>query len=317
MRRFDVFNGDADGICALHQLRLAQPAASELVTGVKRDTELLRRVDAGPGDEVTVLDISIDRNREALMRLLDRGAIVRWFDHHHGGKLPAHLGLIATIDVSHLVCTSILVDRHLSGRFRPWAIVAAYGDNLPGPARALAATLHLGDEAVATLRELGIDLNYGACGETEADVLLPPLETYRLVSRHRDPFTLRDEPFMAKLAQSRLADLANLEGIAPRQTGPFADAYELPDEPWSRRVMSTFANRLANADPARAHAVLVPNAQGGYGVSVRSPAGGPNAAHFCQRFPTGGGRAKAAGLQNLPRDRLEEFLDALDAAWRR
>jgi hypothetical protein len=317
VRRFDVFNGDADGICALHQLRLAQPVASELVTGIKRDTELLRRVDAGDGDEVTVLDISIDRNREALMRLLERGARVRWFDHHHGGKVPAHLGLIATIDVSHLVCTSILVDRHLAGRFRPWAIVAAFGDNLPGPARALAATLHLADAAVATLRELGTDLNYGACGETEADVLLPPLETYRLVSRHRHPLTLRDEPIMARLARSRLADLANLEGFAPRQRGPFADAYVLPDASWSRRVMSTFANRLANADPARAHAVLVPNAQGGYGVSVRTPAGGQHAAQFCQRFPTGGGRARAAGLDNLPGDRLEEFLDALAVAWRR
>ncbi|MDH5264857.1 MAG: DHH family phosphoesterase [Betaproteobacteria bacterium] len=317
MRRFDVFNGDADGICALHQLRLAQPIASELVTGIKRDTELLQRVDAGQGDEVTVLDISIDRNREALTRLLERGARVRWFDHHHGGKVPAHIGLIATIDVSHLVCTSILVDRHLAGRFRRWAIVAAFGDNLPGPARALAATLHLGDAAVATLRELGTDLNYGACGETEADVLQPPLETYRLVSRHRDPLGLRDEPFMARLAQSRLSDLANLEGIAPCQTDPFADAWLLPDEPWSRRVMSTFANRLANADPSRAHAVLVPNARGGYAVSVRTPAGGQDAARFCQRFPTGGGRARAAGLQDLPGDRLAEFLDALAVAWRR
>ena len=24
---YDVFNGDADGLCALHQLRLAQPAS--------------------------------------------------------------------------------------------------------------------------------------------------------------------------------------------------------------------------------------------------------------------------------------------------
>ena len=28
MAQFDVFNGDADGICALQQLRLAQPACS-------------------------------------------------------------------------------------------------------------------------------------------------------------------------------------------------------------------------------------------------------------------------------------------------
>ena len=35
MRYFDVFNGDADGICALHQLRLADPLDSTLVTGLK------------------------------------------------------------------------------------------------------------------------------------------------------------------------------------------------------------------------------------------------------------------------------------------
>jgi len=29
---YDVFNGDADGLCASHQLRLAKPAETELVT---------------------------------------------------------------------------------------------------------------------------------------------------------------------------------------------------------------------------------------------------------------------------------------------
>ena len=56
---YDVFNGDADGICALHQLRLADPRASVLVTGAKREIALLERVDAHPGDSITVLDISL------------------------------------------------------------------------------------------------------------------------------------------------------------------------------------------------------------------------------------------------------------------
>ena len=58
MRIIDVFNGDADGLCALHQLRLAEPAASELVTGPKREIGLLKRVQASAGDRVTVLDIA-------------------------------------------------------------------------------------------------------------------------------------------------------------------------------------------------------------------------------------------------------------------
>ena len=50
MQRIDVFNGDADGICALHQLRLAEPAESVLVTGPKRDIALVERVAAAPGE---------------------------------------------------------------------------------------------------------------------------------------------------------------------------------------------------------------------------------------------------------------------------
>ena len=41
MTYFDCFNGDADGLCALTQLRLNHKVKSELVTGVKRDIGLL------------------------------------------------------------------------------------------------------------------------------------------------------------------------------------------------------------------------------------------------------------------------------------
>jgi len=73
MAYFDVFNGDADGICALQQLRLIEPREATPITGVKRDIGLLAWVQANPGDEVTVLDISLDRNRDALIGLLERG----------------------------------------------------------------------------------------------------------------------------------------------------------------------------------------------------------------------------------------------------
>ena len=44
--------------------------------------------------------------------------------------MPKHGGLIAHIDTDAETCTSVLVDGHLKGRFRTWAIAAAYGDNL-------------------------------------------------------------------------------------------------------------------------------------------------------------------------------------------
>ena len=175
MRYIDVFNGDADGICALHQLRLAEPLDTELVTGVKRDIDLLRRVRAGAGDRVTVLDVSLERNRPALMALLERGAMVRYFDHHAAGEVPSHLALELHIDESPGVCTSILVDRYLGGRFRVWAVVAAFGDGMPEAAVQLASSLKLEEEALAALRALGENLNYNAYGDDEADLLVRPV----------------------------------------------------------------------------------------------------------------------------------------------
>lgn len=62
MTHYDVFNGDADGILSLVQLRQVEPRESILVTGVKRDTDLLKKV---PLDKVvkkiTVLDISMEK----------------------------------------------------------------------------------------------------------------------------------------------------------------------------------------------------------------------------------------------------------------
>ena len=130
MTLFYAFNGDADGLCALQQLRLNDPRDATLVTGVKRDIKLLRRVNAAAGDEITVLDISLDANRADLLRLLEAGASVRYFDHHYAGKLPRQRNFEAHIDLAPDVCTSILVDRHLGGGHRRWAIVAAFGDNL-------------------------------------------------------------------------------------------------------------------------------------------------------------------------------------------
>ncbi|MFA0231677.1 DHH family phosphoesterase, partial [Vibrio sp. 10N.261.45.A7] len=59
---YDVFNGDADGIIALLQLRFAEPKESTLITGVKRDIQLLKQVDIDQAESVTALDISMEKN---------------------------------------------------------------------------------------------------------------------------------------------------------------------------------------------------------------------------------------------------------------
>jgi hypothetical protein len=316
--RFDVFNGDADGICALHQLRLAEPAEATLVTGLKHEIALLERVDAGPDDRVTVLDLSLDRNRAALLRLLDRGVHVRYFDHHHAGEVPVHPRLEATLDATGLSCTSELVDRFLGGRFRAWAVVAAYGDNFHDAAARLAASLGLRPPQLESLRTLGENLNYNAYGTLPTDVLIAPMELYRIVSRYADPFELIEaEPLLSRLGCERLADLALARGVPARRMSSGAEAVVLPDAPWSRRVLGTFANRRATEDPGRAHAVLAPLPGGdAYVASLRAPRGcAPSAVDFCRRYPGGGGRATAAGVEGLDAAQLEAFLAAFAAAY--
>lgn len=320
LRRVDVCNGDADGLCALLQLRLSEPRETELVTGLKREIDLLQRVDAGNGDEVTVLDVSLDRNRDALMRLLERGVRIRYFDHHYAGPLPAHPGLVATIDPAPGVCTSILVDRYLQGAYRRWAVVGAFGDNLAESARRLAATAGLDSEQCARLQDLGVAINYNAYGETEADVAVHPRELYRLMRAFADPleFNAHEPAVMSLLARCR-DDMAVALRIPPSHEDAQCALFRLPDAPWSRRVLGSFANRLATDFPRRAHAVLKANGDGTYRASVRAPLVAPFGADgLCRRFAGGGGRAGAAGFERLPAADLDRFIvEFTQTAWNR
>jgi len=320
MTHFDVFNGDADGLCALHQLRLAAPKDSVLVSGVKRDVALLQRIgEAGPGDSVTVLDVSLATNRDALLMLLDRGVDVEYFDHHFAGEIPVHPRLTATIDTSPDVCTGILVDRHLGGLHRPWAVVAAFGDNLPQAARKLARPLSLPEAPLGELEGLGVALAYNAYGDSERDLIVHPAALYRTLSRYADPFEfMRHESIYRRISDTRDEDLGMARVMRPEQVLAGATIHILPDAPWARRVRGALANELANHQPGLAHAVLTHKSDGGYMVSVRAPIGKGAGAHdLCRKFPTGGGRVGAAGINHLPIDQMPVFVRELDKAFPR
>jgi hypothetical protein len=307
---YDVFNGDADGICALHQLRLAEPRASVLITGAKRDIALLERVGAQSGDVVTVLDISLARNAAALARLLARGVACRYFDHHVPGEIPAHPKLEAFIDTSPEVCTSLLVDRYLEGRHRVWAVVAAFGDNLAASAREAAASLKLNEVQLAQLQELGECINYNAYGDSVDDLHYHPADLYQTLSRYADPFLfLSGEPVCEVLRVARADDLFRASELKPAAATPKSAIYVLPDAAWSRRVNGTFGNQLAAAHPLRAHAVLVTGGNG-YAVSVRSPVAAPRGADAVCREFGGGGRQGAGGIDRLPADDYARFVAA-------
>jgi len=320
MSRILVFNGDADGICAAHQLRLAGYAPDQVVTGVKRDIALLDRVDAGAGDSVVVADISLDSNRAALLRLLACGAHVTWHDHHYAGEIPAHAGLTTHIDTAPDACSSVIVDRLLHGRYAPWAVAAAFGDNLHAVAMQAARAHGLGEGDTAALRELGELVNYNAYGETEADLHLAPGRLFERIAPYADPreFIAADD-LLAGLRAGFAADMEAARAVAPLRCGTGAACYRLPDAAWSRRVNGVFANELARAAPERAHAVMVERRQAGavgYTVSVRAPQARPTGADaLCRQFPGGGGRGRAAGINWLAAADLERFNVALAAAF--
>jgi len=312
---YDVFNGDADGICALHQLRLAEPRESVLVTGAKRDIALLERVDAQSGDQVTVLDISLARNAGALKRLLARGAACRYFDHHLPGEIPEHPKLATFIDTAPAVCTSLLVDRYLNGSQRIWAVAGAFGDNLAGSARGAAVRLELNELQLAQLQALGECLNYNAYGDSVDDLHYHPAELYQTLARYSDPFQfITGEPIYEVLRAARADDLYRASEVAPALATAKSAIYVLPDAAWSRRASGTFGNELAVAHPERAHAVLVTGTDG-YTVSVRSPlinARGADA--VCREFG-GAGREGAAGISQLPAGDYARFVEVFTRAY--
>ncbi|MGE0311184.1 MAG: DHHA1 domain-containing protein [Lautropia sp.] len=319
MADHDVFNGDADGICALHQLQRADPRDTVLVTGAKRDIALLARVDAGAGDRLRVLDVSLARNRAALDRLLAAGASIDYYDHHEPGAIPSHARLHASIDTAPDACTAIIVDRLLSGRWRRWAIVAAFGDGLPVSATALARRLPadaaLDDAALGRLRRLGEAINYNAYAADTGTAPIPPEALYRSLDGVDDPLPVSTRSDFAHLGRMIDDDLHACLDARPLLDTPGCIVRLLPDSPAGRRARGLVAHRLREAEPHRATAVVAPDGKGLLDVSLRcTPRAGVGASAFAARFG-GGGRATAAGIDDLPAERLDELLAAMRDAF--
>lgn len=310
---FDVFNGDADGICALLQLRLAAPMESTLITGVKRDISLLKRVDARAGDRVTVLDVSLEKNRQPLLELLDKKVDVFYVDHHQAGEIPSHPNFNGLIDTDANVCTSLLVDRYLGHRYTAWAVTAAFGDNLEQSALDAAKRLELSPEKITALSQLGLYINYNAYGEQVEDLYFAPDVLYRMLSDYVSPldFIIERADIFQQLQDGYRRDICLAEQTAAEYQTDKVAVFILPDAKWSRRVSGVWSNELANRFPDRAHAVLTHNQQGGYTVSVRAPLTNKTGADaLCAQFPGGGGRKAAGGINCLEYRVLQRFIFA-------
>ena len=316
---YDIFNGDADGICALIQLRLAQPNTdAQLITGVKRDISLVQQVPLGQPADLTVLDISLDKNRKAIDQQLLIGSKVRYFDHHYAGdSLPDSPNFSSHIDTTHNVCTSILVNQYINGQFKNWAITAAYGDNFNQVADNMANQAGLSQQQADQLKHLGILLNYNSYGESQADLHIKPADLFRQLKGFEDPLAMINQhPVWAQLDTGYKEDFILAASAEQLISDNQLHIIRLPDVAWARRVSGVLGNDLCNQYPDKAIAILTEKNQGSLTVSIRAPLNQRDGADkIARQFPDGGGRKAAAGINNLPEQELNRLVQLMRQTW--
>lgn len=318
MTHYDVFNGDADGLCSLQQMRLHSPIDDAvLITGVKRDIALLSRVQANAGDNITVFDISLDKNCDDLLRLLDAGCEIDYYDHHFAGDIPQHPKLTTTIDTSPETCTSLIVNEAIGGAYSSWAVAGAFGDNFHDAARRVAGALGLDADQLTLLNELGTCINYNGYGNDIDDLLFHPEALARAMRPYDDPFDfIHNEKVYQTLHAGYHDDMGRAEALKPEENDGHTALFIMPDEAWARRVSGVYSNLLARVYPERAHAILTHMSNGNFRVSVRAPLSTKTGADvLCREFPNGGGRQAAAGINELAKEDYDHFLQRFRASF--
>jgi len=318
MHYIDVFNGDADGICALIQLRKVNPQQAQLVTGVKRDINLLKHVEATPEHHISVLDISFDKNRSDVERLLEQGASIEYFDHHYCGALTQHPRLKTIIDDQlSTLCTGLIVDQHIGGKFRAWALVAAFGDNLNATALALGKSSGFNLELLSVLQRLGMYINYNSYGNSLSDLYFHPDALYHHLQQYDSPldFIAENSFIYNTLDTGYREDLTKAKASPYLYQSATAAVVFFRNEKWARRVSGVYINELANQYPDRAHAVITGNTDGTCTVSIRKPLDRETLAadQLARKFASGGGRKSAAGINALQADQIDQFIEAFKA----
>jgi len=88
--------------------------------------------------------------------------------------------------------------------------------------------------------------------------------------------------------------------------------YQFQNQAWCRRVSGVYSNQVAREAPDLAHALLIERKDGTFLVGVRAPISKPQGAEkLCIKF-SGGGRAAAAGINNLAPGEVDRFFEAFD-----
>ena len=285
--RWYAYNGDADGICSMVQWGLVYGIEGHRVTGVKRDIELLERVNPNPDDEIIVMDISLARNHARAVELSNQGFDITWFDHHLAGD---PIDAIAThIDTSSDVCTARIVEKYL-GVESDWAQVALHGDGLSP------------HSSKPEFKELGELLNYNGYGADLSDLHFHPDDLLLLCLQAKTPQNFMDTQAFMTLKNGFESDLSNAKNIEPSN-----GYYLLPNEAWARRVVGVMAHRI-NESGDGPHVIAIDKGET-LQVSIR---GSEGIGELCKMFG-GGGRATAGGIDALPKSEITALMKEVNS----
>ena len=285
--RWYAYNGDADGICSMVQWGLVYGIEGQRVTGVKRDIELLERVNPNPNDEIIVMDISLARNHARAVELSTQGFDITWFDHHLAGD---PIDAIAThIDTSSDVCTARIVEKYL-GVESDWAQVALHGDGL---------SVH---SIKPEFKELGELLNYNGYGADLSDLHFHPDDLLLLCLQAKTPQNFMDTQAFMTLKNGFESDLSHAQNVS------ITDGYYLlPNEAWARRVVGVMAHRI-NERGDGPHVIAIDKGET-LQVSIR---GSEGIGELCKMFG-GGGRATAGGIDALPKSEITALMKEVNS----
>ena len=305
---YDLFNGDADGIISVHQYRMFKPKKTNLVSGIKRDVTLLRHCDSIKNTKINVFDISVLSNEEYIDSILKKNNKIIWYDHHEtGGRVSAD-NIKISVDTDPNTCTNIIVDKTLGGIYRPWTICGAFGDNLHDKANEL--NISFNEEQMKIFQEVGETLNYNGYGLKIEDLNAHPKDVLLDLMNYESPFEYHSKSeLFNKIKNQMKLDREKLESSEVLYRSHAGEVLLLPPGQEATRYSGIFSNKKSTDNPDLAFAIITHGNNNTYRVSIRSPQNNPfGASELALRFPSGGGREKAAGINELKKVDLKKFI---------
>ena len=254
-------------------------------------------------------------NKDYIDGILNNDNIVRWFDHHEPGETDLGESFSIKVDTDPNCCTNILVDKYIDGLHRPWTICGAYGDNLHEQAEKLNPCFN--EMVMLELKEIGETLNYNGYGNELSDLTVDPKEVYLDLHQYVSPFQYRKKSeIYNKIHTQMISDKAELSSSEILHDTDAGKVILLPNTKASVRYSGIYSNQQTTDDPDKAFAILTLVNEENYRVSIRSPKTNPyGASKLALQFPTGGGREKAAGVNELPRSELNNFIEKFEEVY--